>query len=244
MKYLIALTCLFSLASCSETTLKEITDVLLSEPETPNSLTSAEVSKGLKQALAIGVEMASERASAEDGFYKNPALYIPFPEEAIKVKQTATDLGLGSQVEQFELTLNRAAEEAAKEAAPIFLNAVASMTIEDAFGILEGGEHAATDYLKNKTTQELTSAFAPKVQAAIEEVKLTQYWEPLVNKYNTTTILTGAEPVNADLEGYITERAISGLFVHISAEEEKIRQDPAARVTELLERVFGSVSNP
>lgn len=243
MKYLFVLICLFSLASCSETTLKEFTDVLLTEPSADGNLTSAEVSKGLRQALALGVEKACNQASAENGFYKNPALYIPFPEEAVKVKQTAIDLGLGAQVEQFELTLNRAAEEAAKEAAPIFLDAVTSMTIEDAFGILEGGEHAATDFLKNKTTQELTSAFAPKVKAAIEEVKLTQYWEPLVNKYNTTTLLTGAEPVNADLEGYITERAISGLFIHISAEEERIRQDPAARVTDLLQRVFGSVNN-
>jgi hypothetical protein len=242
MKYLLLFSLTFVLTSCSETTFKDITDVLLSDPTTSNVLSLEEVAKGLKQALAIGAEVAGNKASQTDGFYKNQMLYIPFPEEAIKVKQTALDFGLSSQVEQFEMTLNRAAEEAAKEAAPIFLEAITSMTIEDAFGILKGGDEAATNYLKKKTTANLTALFAPKVDAAINEVKLTQYWEPLVSKYNTTTILTGAEPINADLEAYITERAISGLFVHIAEEESKIRQNPAARVTDLLQRVFGSMN--
>lgn len=227
------------LSSCSEVNLGAL-DGILEVPET-TSLTEAEVSGGLKEALSQGVNKAVTKASTENGFYQNPALFIAFPEEAIKVKETAMDLGLNQQVEKFEMTLNRAAEEASKQAAPIFLNAIKSMTIEDAFGILNGDEQSATDFLKRKTTAELTAAFSPKVDEAINKVELTKHWEPLVSKYNMSTLLTGKEPINEDLNGYITEKAIDGLFVHIASEEQLIRKDPKARATELLQKVFGSV---
>jgi hypothetical protein len=166
---------------------------------------------------------------------------LPFPEDAIKVKEKALELGLSAQVEKFEATLNRAAEEAAKEAAPIFVNAIKNMTVEDGFNILRGGNHAATNFLKDKTSSQLVSAFQPKVKTAIEKVELTKYWEPLAKAYNTATFLTGGEKVNPDLENYVTAKAMDGLFLMVSKEEEKIRLDPVARVSDLLKKVFGSL---
>lgn len=204
------------------------------------SLTNDEVIAGLKEALRRGADLAASKASAVDGFYKNELLYIAFPEEAAVVKEKAIELGLQSQVDKFELTLNRAAEEAAKEAAPVFLNAIKGMTLEDGFRILNGSDTEATQFLKERTTAELISKFEPKVSAAIDKVELTKYWEPLVNAYNTATIFTGGEEINTDLQDYVTTRAIDGLFIHIATEEKNIRENPQARVTELLRRVFGS----
>jgi hypothetical protein len=204
------------------------------------ALSNEEVISGLKEALSRGAEKAANLASVTDGFYKNQLLYIVFPEDAQRVKDKALALGLDAQVEKFELTLNRAAEEAAKEAAPVFLNAVKGMTVQDGFAILNGGENSATNFLKQKTTAELNSKFGPIVSQAIDKVELTKYWDPLANAYNATTLLTGGEKVETDLNAYVTGKAIDGLFVHIAAEEKNIRQNPQARVSELLKRVFGS----
>jgi hypothetical protein len=148
---------------------------------------------------------------------------------------------MSSQVDKFETTLNRAAEEAVKEALPIFTNAITSMTISDGFAILNGGNGAATRYLKEKTTAQLTSAFRPRVEAAISKVQLTQYWEPIINKYNGAMTLTGGQKLNPDLNQYVTERAIAGLFTMVEKEENKIRLDPMSRVTDILKKVFGSL---
>lgn len=204
------------------------------------ALSNEEVISGLKEALSRGAEKAANLASVTDGFYKNQLLYIVFPEDAQRVKDKALALGLDAQVEKFELTLNRAAEEAAKEAAPVFLNAVKGMTVQDGFAILNGGENSATNFLKQKTTAELNSKFGPIVSQAIDKVELTKYWDPLANAYNATTLLTGGEKVETNLNAYVTGKAIDGLFVHIAAEEKNIRQNPQARVSELLKRVFGS----
>jgi enolase len=137
--------------------------------------------------------------------------------------------------------LNRAAEEAAKEALPIFVDAITSMSVQDGFAILNGGNGAATKFLKDQTTAKLTSAFAPKVAEAISRVKLTEYWSPIMTKYNAAMNLTGGEKINPDLNAYVTQKAIEGLFKMVEQEENKIRKDPAARVTELLAKVFGSL---
>ena len=235
---ILALTLIFS--SCSELNLGTLGEII--EPvETSPLLSEAEVGSGLKEALVQGVNRSVSSASAQDGFFKNPLLFIAFPEEANVVKEKALSLGLDAQVNQFEMTMNRAAEEASKAAAPIFISAVQNMTIEDAFGILNGSDSAASDFLKRKTSAELTASFTPKVTDAINKVELTKHWEPLVSKYNLSTLLTGKEPINEDLTAYITEKAIDGLFVHITAEEKLIRKDPKARATDLLERVFGSI---
>ena len=207
------------------------------------SLTNAEVISGLKEALNVGIENSISITSVTDGFLSNNNIRLPFPPDALKVKEKALDLGLKDQVQKFETTLNRAAEEACKEALPIFQKAITDMSLSDGFAILNGGKGAATKYLKEQTTESLTSAFSPKVKAAISKVKLTDYWNPLINKYNTAMMLTGGEKINPDLDVFVTQKAMDGLFFMIEAEENKIRLDPVARVTELLSKVFGSLTN-
>ena len=201
------------------------------------SISSSDVIRGLKEALTIGTKNATSIASKINGFYKNPKIKIPFPPDAQKVKTVAEGLGMKSQVEKFVETLNRAAEEAAKEAAPIFINAIKGMTIEDGFKILKGPDDSATQYLKRKTQAPLTAKFKPVVKKATQKVEVTKYWNPIITQYNQVPFVT---KVNPDLDAYVTERALSGLFKLIADEEKKIRKNPAARVTDLLRRVFGA----
>lgn len=202
----------------------------------PNTLSNDEVINGLKEALSVGTDQSTALASKLDGFYKNPAIFIPFPPEAQKVKEYANKIGLTSQVTKFEMTLNRAAEEAAKSAAPIFLNAIKGITITDGFSILKGADNAATQYLQTKTTEDLKIKFMPIVKAAINKVQLTKYWAPIVTSYNR---LPAVQKQNPDLSAYVTDRAIQGLFKLIAEQELKIRKDPAARISDLLKKVFG-----
>jgi hypothetical protein len=196
----------------------------------------------LREALNVGVKNSVNLTSITDGFWKNDMIRIPFMEDAIKVKQKALDWGLDGQVEKFEVTMNRAAEEATKEALPIFVEAIKSMSVSDGFAILNGGDGAATKFLKDQTTAKLITAFAPKVEAAIANVKLTEYWNPIITKYNSAMTFTGGEKLNPDLNKYITEKAISGLFYMVEQEENKIRKDPMARVSDILQKVFGSIT--
>lgn len=200
-------------------------------------LTNAEVIKGLKEALTVGTNNSTALASKVDGFYGNSKIRIPFPEEAIKVKNTLSDLGMQSQVKKFEETINRAAEEAAKQAAPIFMEAIKGMSIGDGFKILKGADNAATKYLQDKTSAQLKEKFKPVVKNAISKVEVTKYWNPLMTKYNK---IPTVQKVNPDLDEYITLKAMQGLFTLIADEELKIRKDPVARVTDLLKKVFGS----
>ena len=218
-------------------TMGGVNDVLSGDQ---GSLSTSEVASGLKEALVKGTNYAVDFSGVKDGFYKNPKLFIPFPAEAEKVKETALKLGLDSQVNKFEETLNRAAEQAVIAAKPIFINAITSMTVEDAFGLLKGGDNAATDYLRRKTSAELFSKFEPKVKDAVNQVELTKYWNPLANAYNTATKFTGGDKVEPDLTEYVTNRSIDGLFKLIADEEKNIRENPGARVTDLLKKVFGS----
>jgi hypothetical protein len=209
---------------------------------TTPALSNGEVISGLKEALQIGIKNSVNLTSVTDGFFKNSAIKLPFPEDAIKVKQKAIDLGMSSQVEKFELTLNRAAEDATKAALPIFADAITNMTIQDGFKILNGGDGAATKYLRDNTTAKLTAAFAPKVAESINKVKLTEYWNPIITKYNSVMAITGGQKMNPDLNAFVTERAILGLFKLVEQEENKIRKDPMARVTDILVKVFGSIT--
>lgn len=209
---------------------------------TTPALSNGEVISGLKEALQIGIKNSVNLTSVTDGFFKNSAIKLPFPEDAIKVKQKAIDLGMSSQVEKFELTLNRAAEDATKAALPIFADAITNMTIQDGFKILNGGDGAATKYLRDNTTAKLTAAFAPKVAESINKVKLTEYWNPIITKYNSVMTITGGQKMNPDLNAFVTERAILGLFKLVEQEENKIRKDPMARVTDILVKVFGSIT--
>jgi hypothetical protein len=205
------------------------------------SLSNDEVIKGLKEALTVGIQNSVNVTGVTDGFLKNGEIRLPFPPDALKVKEKALSLGMQGQVDKFETTLNRAAEEAVKEALPIFKDAILNMSIQDGFGILKGGDGAATRFLKEKTTAGLTSAFLPKVKNATSKVQLTSYWNPIITKYNTVTALTGGEKINPDLDAYVTQLAIEGLFKMVEKEENKIRKDPGARVTDLLRKVFSSI---
>lgn len=229
-----------TIASCD--VLNEVTDVLLTTP-TEMGLTNDEVIKGLKEALNVGIKNSVNLTSVTDGFLKNDNIRLPFPQDALKVKEKALELGLDEQVAKFETTLNRAAEEATKQALPIFVNAITNMSVQDGFAILNGGNGAATKFLKDNTTSQLIQAFSPKVDEAIQTVKLTEYWNPLATKYNQLMAFTGGEKVTTDLTAYVTDRAIDGLFFMVEKEENKIRQDPAARVTDILVKVFGSIKN-
>ena len=205
------------------------------------SLTNEEVIAGLKEALQLGIKNAVSQSAVLDGFLGNPEIRLPFPADALKVREKALQLGMSNQVEKFETTLNRAAEEAAKEALPIFTQAILNMTVQDGFAILRGGNGAATSFLKNQTNQQLYNAFLPKVKEATTKVSLTAYWSPLMNKYNAAVSLTGGEKINPDLDSYVTQLAIEGLFKLVQQEENQIRTNPEARVTNLLQKVFSSL---
>lgn len=199
-------------------------------------VTNDEVIKGLKEALTVGTNNSTEKAAKLDGFYRNPAIKIPFPKEAQQMESTLKGLGMTKQVNDFVMSLNRAAEEAAKDAAPIFIGAIKQMTITDGVSILKGSDNAATSYLKDKTTEELRIKFKPIVAIALQKVQVTKYWNPLVKRYNKVPMVTKQNP---DLEEYVTLKAIEGLFKLVAEEEMKIRKDPGARVSDLLKKVFG-----
>lgn len=219
---------------------EKVPNNILTEKNSKSSLSNEEIVKGLKEALTIGVEKGSNKASKVNGFLNNEAIRLPFPPDAQKVKEVCLKFRLNAKVEEFEETLNKAAEEACKTAATIFKNAVLNMSVKDGFQILKGEDNAATNYLKEQTTNDLYTLFFPEVKNAIEKVKLTSYWEPLTKKYNQTTRLSGNEPVNTDLNKYVTEKAIEGIFHLIEIEEKAIRKDPLQRTSDLLKKVFGN----
>lgn len=203
-------------------------------------LSNDEVIAGLKEALGKGSEQSVLRGSALDGYWKNDRIRIPFPPEAEKMKTTLNSIGMSAPVTEFEMTMNRAAEEAAKEALGVLKDAVTGMSVGDGFVILKGGDSAATAYLTEKTSAVLTERFRPIVARATAKVALTSYWTPLANGYNKAGMFTGAKAVEPDLDAYVTQRAIDGLFVLIAEEEARIRKDPLARTSDLLRRVFGA----
>jgi len=200
------------------------------------NLSNSDIASGLKEALTIGAKNAAGRLSVTDGFFKNAMIKILLPKEAQQVEKTLRSIGMGSIVDKAILSMNRAAEDAAKQAAPIFVNAITSITIQDGLNILKGGNNAATNYLKGKTTGALTTAFKPVIQKSLNKVGAPDIWKSVFSTYNKISL----NKVNPDLTGYVTERALNGLFVTIAEEEAKIRTNPAAQVTSLLQKVFGS----
>ena len=242
MKNLTIYFILFGLISCD--TLQQVANtagVSLNTETSAPALTNQEVISGLKEALTIGAKKGAQQASAVGGFLKNDMIRLPFPPDAKKVRDKAMQWGLDNKVEKFEATLNEAAEEACKTAAPIFVNAITNMSVQDGFAILKGNENAATTYLKENTSNALYNAFLTEVKKAIETVKLTAYWEPLAKKYNQSTLLTGNDPINTDLNDYVTKRAMAGLFHLVEQKEKEIRKDPLSRSTDLLKKVFSTL---
>ena len=201
----------------------------------PTTLSKDEVAKGLKEALSVGAANSAANASEKGGFNNNLLIKIPFPEEAQKMKKTLIKVGMQSQVDKFEYVLNEAAEDASNYAKKIFISAVKNMSINDAMSILKGNDNAATTYLKNQTSKELYTKFNPVVKSSIEKVNLAKYWSVLAESYNALPL---TKEVNTDLEGYVTNQAIDGLFILIAKEEKNIRNNPKARVSEILQKVF------
>jgi Protein of unknown function (DUF4197) len=199
-----------------------------------SSLSTDDIAAGLKEALSVGAELTGKKLSAVDGYFGNAALKILMPEEAKKVEQKLRALGMGKQVDQAILSMNRAAEDAAKSASPIFINAIKQMSIQDAMGILKGGDFAATNYLKDKTTTALTESFRPVIETSLEKVDATKYWNTVFTTYNQFS----REKVNTDLAAFVTEKALAGIFLQVGEEEKKIRKDPLARSSEILKKVF------
>lgn len=210
---------------------------LLEQNTGARPLTHDEIISGLKQALEVSSQNAAEEASEEGGYLNNADLFIRFPEEAAFVEKQLRDLGFGRLVDDFVTSLNRSAELAAREAAPIFVNAVRNMTIRDGLEILQGESNAATLYLRRNTESGLIQAFTPVIRSKLNETAATRYWSDLIGTYNRIPLV---RPVNPDLVAYATENAMDGLFLLVEREEAEIRRDPAKRVTDLLRRVFGS----
>lgn len=243
MKKIITLVCfVMGLASLSQAQglkglLNKAKDAVTNKPG--SGLSTDDIVAGLKEALAQGSQKGANTLSQVDGFFGNAVLKILLPPEAQKVESTLRKVGLGKQVDDAILSMNRAAEDAAKSAAPIFVNAIKQMSFQDAVGILKGGDTAATGYLRSKTTNELAAAFSPVIKQSLEKVNATKYWNTLITSYNKVNIL-GGQKINPDLGAYVTDRALNGIFYQVAQEEKSIRKDPVARTTDLLKKVFGS----
>ena len=234
---------MFTFTSCAQEKNTTGSDILkkakgIFNKNNGGGLSNDEIIAGLKEALSVGAQNSSSKLSAVDGFFANAAIKVLMPEEAKKVESTLRNVGLGNMVDKAILSMNRAAEEAAKSAAPIFIDAIKSMSIQDAVGILRGSDTAATSYLKGKTTIGLTNAFKPVIETALEKTNATKYWKDVFETYNK--LPTTFNKVNTDLSGYVTEKALSGIFYQVALEEKDIRKNPAARVTDILKKVFGS----
>jgi hypothetical protein len=204
------------------------------------SLTKDEIVRALKEALKTGTENAISTLARDNGFYLDDEVKIPFPEEVQYVEEKLRALGLGSLVDNFVKQMNHAAENAVDKAGPIFYDAIRQMTITDAVGILNGPEHAATDYFREKTYDQLVEAFKPDISTVLDNMHVSEYWSRVTRTYNKIPL---TKKVETDLPKYVTEKAIDGLFTKVADEEKLIREDPKARTTELLKKVFAQAGH-
>jgi len=195
----------------------------------------SEVKEGLSDALRIGSEYAVNIASQLNGFNSNKSIRITIPQEANKLKESLLNIGLQNQIYSFEESMNHAAESACKSALQILANAISQLTIKDAFTILNGKNNAATNYLHNQTNLKIYNSFKPIIKSSMQKYNVTKKWSQLATKYNS---LPFTKQINPDLEDYITNKAIYGLFILMAEQEKKIRTDPLARTTKTLRKVF------
>lgn len=224
----------FSFSSCSELQ-QALGSVLESD-----ALTTGEISSGLKEALEIGIGKGSDQLSAVDGFFKSP-YKILLPPEARKITDKLQKVPGFAQVENVLLEkINRGAEDAAKKAKPIFVNAIKQMSFEDALNILMGADNAATGYLNDKTNAQLYTAFSPVIIESLDKFKARKYWSDVVEKYNKIPFVEKADP---NLDNYVTNQALNGLFSMVEKEEGNIRKNVSARTSNLLKKVFAKQDN-
>jgi len=201
-----------------------------------SSISTDEMIQGLKEALTIGTQNAVATVSKANGYYNNPDIIIPLPEEIEKAGKYLRLAGYGPKIDEFEQSMNRAAEQAAPEAKQIFLGAVKDMRIQDAQKILDGPDNAATSYFKDKTYTRLQEIFKPIVTDTMGQVGVTRQFQDINNKLSSIPF---ADKASVDLDQYVTDKSLDGLFFMLAEEEKKIRHDPASRVTDILKKVFG-----
>ncbi len=197
----------------------------------------SEAADGIKEALVNGTGNSVNIVSKENGYFGNPEIKIPFPPEAKEMESKLKSIGMGKQVDEMVLSLNRAAEDASKDAKDIFIDAIKNMSVKDAINIVKGNNDAATMYLKKNTSPQLNEKFRPSIKASLDKVEATKHWEELIKAYNRIPFV---KKMNPNLTEYVTGKAIDGLFIMIAKEEDKIRKDPMARTSELLKKVFGN----
>jgi hypothetical protein len=238
----------FLFAGCAELT------QIMQTASTVQELTEADVISGLKEALNTGAKNAAVRLSSEGGYYNDMTVKIPLPEEAKTIVDNISKIPGGEKlIEDVVLSINRAAEDAAKEVAPIFVSSVTQMTVTDAFGILKGADNAATQYLVKTTYNELYNLYRPKISVSTNKeivagISAQESWTTLTSKWNTVANsiagrLAGFKPVTTNLDDFLTKKALDGMFLKVEGEELKIRKEVSARVTPILQKVFGSLDN-
>jgi len=228
MKRIIALILILNVSACAE-----LQQVVNQFPQ--GSLGNDEIASGLRQALNFGIDKQVSKLTAEDGFFKNELVKILLPEELQKVDKALRDVGLSNLADEGLKILNRAAEDAVKEATPIFVNAVKEITFADAKNILLGADNAATQYLTEKTETALYHKFNPVIKNSFSKVGADKIWENLINRYNNIPFTNN---VNPDLTDYVTGEALKGVYTMIAVEEKEIRNKVSSRTTDLLKRVF------
>jgi hypothetical protein len=218
-------------------------EVLNKLPQTTGAggITEAEAAQGIREALAQGLTNAVLKLNREDGFFKDALYKILLPPDAKKVENTLRSLGFNSLVDKAILQINRGAEDAAGYAKPIFVDAVKSMTLQDAIGLVRNGDTSATHFFREKTTEKLLAAFLPVIKSSLDKVDATKYYGDVISKYNNfpTTI----KKINPDLASFVTARATDALFDLVAIEEKNIRTNIAARTTDILKKVFGQKWN-
>lgn len=224
----------FVFSSCQSTA--QIGKFLEKAEQVVGNPSTAEITSGLREALEKSTGISADRLSLENGYLGNLDVKILFPEEARQVERNLRNIGLGNLCDQVITSLNRAAEDAAKEAKPIFTDAIKQMSFQDVQQILLGENNAATQYFQRTTTNSLSEKFSPIIDNSLEKVEATKYWDDVMTRYNKIPLV---KPVNTNLSAYVTEKAIQGLFVEIAKEELKIRQNVGARTSPLLQKVFG-----
>ena len=201
------------------------------------ALTTNEIVRGLKEALTVGSSAVVAQLGRTDGFEGDPRIRIPLPESLRKAKDVASRVGLGGQFEALETRLNRAAEEATPKAKALFLGAIREMSVDDARGILQGPDDAATQYFRGKTGDELQGQMRPIVDDALAQVGAVSTFNSLAARYNA---IPGVPKLDADLTGYVVDEGMDGIFTYLAEEEKAIRENPVKRTSEILQRVFGS----
>lgn len=204
-------------------------------PLATGELDTDTIISGLKEALSVGTDNAVRQVSQVDGYFGNEAIRILMPEKIRNVADMLSKVGFQEEVDNFVMSMNRAAEKAAPEAAGLFMDSIKQMSIEDAKKILNGGDTAATDYFREKTGKQLGERFRPRISESMDSVGVARYYKDMMDKYRQ---LPFVKDVAFDLDGYVTDKSVDGLFHMVAQEEKKIRTDPAARVTDLLKKVF------